>query len=180
MSRLAKKPIEMPEGTEVTFKNDLVTVKGKKGQLEQKVLNGIDVKVENSEMWVSLKEKTNLKKPFLGLFRSLIGNMVTGVNQGFEKRLQLIGVGYRAAVNGNQLDLQVGYSHPTSVKIPKGIEVKVEKSVTIIVTGIDKRVVGQFAADVRSVRPPEPYKGKGIRYVDEFVRKKAGKTAKGA
>lgn len=180
MSRLAKKPIELPNGTEIKFENNQVAVKGTKGQLTLDVKDGIDVKVEEKNLWVSLKEHTKLKKSFLGLYRSLIGNMVEGVNKGFEKRLQLIGVGYRAAVKGNDLDLQVGFSHPTLMPIPEGIEVTVEKSVAIVISGIDKRQVGQFAADVRSKRPPEPYKGKGIRYEGEYVRKKAGKAAKGA
>ncbi len=180
MSRLAKKPIELPQGTELKSDKGTVTVKGSKGQLQLDLMPGIVVTQEESNVWVALDEKIHIKKPFLGLFRSLIGNMVEGVSKGFEKRLQLIGVGYRAAVSGNKLDLKVGYSHPTELVIPEGIEVKVEKSVTIIVTGIDKRAVGQFAADIRSVRPPEPYKGKGIRYIDEYVRKKAGKAAKGA
>ncbi len=180
MSRLAKKPLELPQGTELNFSNGLVTVKGAKGQLKQDTMPGIVVKQEEKNIWVSLDEKIHIKKPFLGLYLSLIKNMIEGVSKGFEKKLQLIGVGYRAAVSGNSLDLKVGYSHPTLLTIPEGIEVKVEKSVAISVTGIDKRAVGQFAADIRAVRPPEPYKGKGIRYIDEFVRKKAGKAAKGA
>lgn len=180
MSRLAKKPIELPKGTEIKFENNTVVVKGSKGQLTLDVKEGIDVKVEDTNLWVSLKEHTKLKKAFLGLYRSLIGNMVEGVNKGFEKRLQLIGVGYRAAVKGNDLDLQVGFSHPTAMPIPEGIDVKVEKSVAIVISGINKQEVGQFAADVRAKRPPEPYKGKGIRYEGEYVRKKAGKAAKGA
>ncbi|MCP5492451.1 MAG: 50S ribosomal protein L6 [Chlamydiales bacterium] len=180
MSRLAKKPIELPQGTELNYNNGIVTVKGPKGQLQLNIMPGIVIKQEGQNVWVSLDEKIHIKKPFLGLHLSLIKNMVEGVSKGFEKRLQLIGVGYRAAVAGNSLDLKVGYSHPTLLTIPEGIQVNVDKSVAISVAGIDKRAVGQFAADIRSVRPPEPYKGKGIRYVDEFVRKKAGKAAKGA
>ena len=180
MSRLAKKPIEVPQGTEVKIEDGKVTVKGGRGQLAQEFPRGIVVKKEDGQLWVSLEEKTKLDKAFLGLYRSLIGNIVLGVSKGFEKRLQLIGVGYRAAVKGQALDLQVGFSHPTELPIPEGINVKVEKSTLIIIDGADKRLVGQFAADVRSKRPPEPYKGKGIRYVDEYVRKKAGKAAKGA
>jgi large subunit ribosomal protein L6 len=114
-----------------------------------------------------------------GLFRSLINNMIIGVSKGFEIRLSLIGVGYRAAVVGNQLDMQLGFSHPTKVEIPQGINITVEKATKIIIDGIDKQKVGQFAATVRALRPPEPYKGKGVRYENEYVRKKAGKAAKG-
>ncbi len=180
MSRLAKKPIEVPQGTEIKIEKTRVTVKGNRGQLVQDHPQEIIVKQEDGLLWVSLDEKGKLAKPFLGLYRSLIGNMVEGVSKGFEKRLQLIGVGYRAAIKGTALDLQVGFSHPTELSIPEGINVKVDKSTLIIIDGADKRQVGQFAADVRAKRPPEPYKGKGIRYVDEYVRKKAGKTAKGA
>ncbi|MCB1108051.1 MAG: 50S ribosomal protein L6 [Chlamydiia bacterium] len=180
MSRLAKKPILIPQGTEVVIEKDKVTVKGPRGQLVQQFPIGIILKQEDNHLWVSLNEKCKVAKPFLGLYRSLIGNMVIGVSQGFEKRLQLIGVGYRAAVKGQAVDLQIGFSHPTEIKIPEGVNVKIDKSTLIIIDGADKRLVGQFAADVRAKRPPEPYKGKGIRYIDEYVRKKAGKSAKGA
>ena len=128
---------------------------------------------------MALTKNSPLDSAMHGLYRSLINNMVIGVNKGFEKRLSLIGVGYRAAVSGNKIDLQLGFSHPTALEIPKEIEVKVEKSTKIIISGMDKQAVGQFAASVRAVRPPEPYKGKGVRYEDEYVRKKAGKAAKG-
>ena len=180
MSRLAKKPIEIPTGCEVKIEKGQISVKGPKGNLNQSFPEGIELAMEEKQLWVKFAEKHSLDKAFLGLYRALIGNMVEGVSKGFEKRLQLIGVGYRAAVKGKALDLQVGYSHPTEVAIPEGIEVKVEKSTMVIVTGPDKRVVGQFCADVRSLKPPEPYKGKGIRYEGEYVRKKAGKAAKGA
>jgi large subunit ribosomal protein L6 len=124
-------------------------------------------------------ENIKMPKTTHGLYRALINNMVIGVTKGFEMRLGLIGVGYRAAVQGQMLDLQLGFSHPTQIAIPKGISVTVDKSVTVIISGIDKHLVGQFAAAVRSMKPPEPYKGKGIRYENEFVRKKAGKAAKG-
>ena len=121
----------------------------------------------------------NLSKAMHGLYRSLINNMIVGVSVGFEKKLNLIGVGFRAAVAGKKIDLQLGYSHPTPLDIPEGLEVSVEKATTISIKGIDKQAVGQFAATVRSIRPPEPYKGKGVRYENEYVRKKAGKAAKG-
>ena len=180
MSRLAKKPIEVPQATEIKIEKNKITVKGSKGQLVQDFPDGIIIKQEDGHLRISLEENTKLEKAFLGLYVALVRNMVQGVSKGFEKKLQLIGVGYRAAVKGNVLDLQVGFSHPTELPIPEGIDVKVDKSTLITIGGFDKRLVGQFAADVRAKRPPEPYKGKGIRYVDEYVRKKAGKAAKGA
>ncbi|MDN3508276.1 MAG: 50S ribosomal protein L6 [Simkaniaceae bacterium] len=180
MSRLAKKPIALPQGVEVKRDNETLFVKGPKGQLQTFVPNGIELKtVEGEGIYVELDENSGLAQPKHGLYRSLIGNAVEGVSNGFEKKLQLIGVGYRAAVKGNVLDLQLGFSHPSEVPIPEGVSVVVEKNTSVTVTGADKQRVGQFAADVRSLKPPEPYKGKGIRYVDEFVRKKAGKAAKG-
>jgi len=179
MSRYAKLPIPLPKGTEFKKDGTKVTVKGPKGQLQLEVRDGFDVVVSEEQLVVTLPEGSPLDSAMHGLYRSLINNMVIGVNQGFQKRLSLIGVGYRAAVSGNRIDLQLGFSHPTALEIPKEIEVKVEKSTTIIISGMDKQVVGQFAASVRAVRPPEPYKGKGVRYEDEYVRKKAGKAAKG-
>jgi len=179
MSRYGNSPIPLPGGVEVKKAGNIVNVKGPKGQLEVEVKTGIEVAVEETQVLVSRDEKSLLPVAMHGLYRSLINNMVIGVDKGYEKRLSLIGVGYRAAVAGNLLDLQLGFSHPTKVEIPQGINVKVEKATTIIIDGIDKQVVGQFAATVRALRPPEPYKGKGVRYENEYVRKKAGKAAKG-
>ena len=179
MSRYAKLPIPLPKGTELKKAGTKVTVKGPKGQLEMEVREGFDVTASEETLVVVLSKNSPLDGAMHGLYRSLINNMVIGVNKGFEKRLSLIGVGYRAAVSGNKIDLQLGFSHPTALEIPKEIEVKVEKSTKIIISGMDKQAVGQFAASVRAVRPPEPYKGKGVRYEDEYVRKKAGKAAKG-
>ena len=182
MSRLGKTPIPIPKGVQVTLEGKLIKVKGPKGQIEKQLADEISVKIENDEILVIIQEKLPPeKKPLHGLFRSLIENLIVGVTEGFEKRLSLIGVGFRATMKGNDLDLKIGYSHPTVVKIPQGVTVKVEKSTQVIVSGCDKQIVGQVAADIRKCRKPEPYKGKGIRYVDEYVRKKAGKTAaKGA
>ncbi len=179
MSRYANTPIALPKGVEVTKTGDKVAVKGPKGALDLLVKEGILLKEEEAVLFVSLDEKTKLHKAMHGLYRSLINNMVIGVSTGFEKKLNLIGVGYRAAVAGNRLDLQLGFSHPTFIDIPSSLTVSVEKATTIIVQGSDKQAVGQFAASVRAVRPPEPYKGKGVRYEGEYVRKKAGKAAKG-
>ena len=179
MSRYARLPIPLPKGTEFKHSGTRVTVKGPKGQLDLDVREGLNIDAQETEVVLALAENSPLNSAMHGLYRSLINNMVIGVTTGFVKRLTLIGVGYRAAVSGTKLDLQLGFSHPTALEIPAGIEIKVEKSTTIIVSGIDKQAVGQFAASIRAVRPPEPYKGKGVRYQDEYVRKKAGKAAKG-
>jgi len=177
MSRKGKMPIPVPSGVEVKVDGNKVTVKGSKGTLNQEFKTCVSVVVENQQVIVSAVEDDIKISKFHGLYRTLIDNMVTGVTKGFEKKLQMIGVGYRAAVKGQDLDLQVGFSHPSALPIPQGIEVKVDKGTEITIGGCDKQLVGQFAADIRRVRPPEPYKGKGIRYVDEYVRRKAGKSA---
>ena len=152
---------------------------GPTGNLSVPSREGISVKIEGSRLFVEKDDRVEMPRATHGLFRALINNLVVGVSKGFEVRLGLVGVGYRAAVQGQMLDLQLGFSHPTQLPIPKGVHVTVDKSVTIVITGIDKHAVGQFAAQVRGMKPPEPYKGKGIRYENEFVRKKAGKAAKG-
>jgi large subunit ribosomal protein L6 len=177
MSRKGKLPIPVPNGVDVKVFDTEVSVKGPKGTLTQKLVPGVQVKVEGSEITVSLAEGSEDLAHYHGLYRTLIYNMVSGTTQGFEKKLEMIGVGYRAAVQGELLDLQLGFSHPTKLEIPKGLTIKVEKNTQISITGFDKHLVGQFAATIRSKRPPEPYQGKGIRYVGEYVRKKAGKAA---
>lgn len=179
MSRLGKSPIVVPDKVEVKIADGILQAKGPKGSLSMPVRNGIAVKLEGSRLHVVKDESIEMPKTTHGLYRALINNMVIGVSKGFEMRLSLVGVGYRASVQGQMLDLQLGFSHPTQISIPKGINVAVEKNVAIIISGIDKHLVGQFAAAVRAMKPPEPYKGKGIRYENEFVRKKAGKAAKG-
>jgi len=178
MSRKARIPIPLAKGIEVKFDGKLVTVKGPKGTLTQDVMPGIVVINENDQLTVSQEEGSHERTNFLGLYWALINNMVRGVGEGYEKKLEMIGVGYRAIVQGKLLDLQIGLSHPTKMDIPVGLEVAVEKNTQILIKGIDKRLVGQFAADVRAKKPPEPYKGKGIRYVGEHVRRKAGKAGK--
>jgi large subunit ribosomal protein L6 len=178
MSRLGKMPIEIPAGVEIKTDGKKIHVKGPKGTLSYPMTEGISVKVEDGKAMVLKDEKIELPKPTYGLYRSMLQNMVQGVSKGFEIKLSMVGVGYRAAVQVHSVDLQVGLSHPTQIRIPQGVQVTVDKSVTIIITGIDKQIVGQFAATVRAVKPPEPYKGKGIRYENEYVRKKAGKAAK--
>ncbi len=178
MSRKARKPIPLPKGVEAKCDGNVMTVKGPKGTLSEPVMKGISVTVDKEGVVVARKENAPDDRETLGLCWSLIANMVKGVSEGFEKRLEMVGVGYRAAVQGKLLDLQIGLSHPTKLAIPTGIEVAVEKNTNIQIKGVDKRLVGQFAADIRGKKPPEPYKGKGIRYVDEHVRKKAGKAGK--
>lgn len=178
MSRKARLPIPLPKGVEVKFDGKVVTVKGPKGSLTQEVIRGIVVTIEDGKIMVTQEEGSHERTNFLGLCWALIDNMVKGVSEGYEKKLEMIGVGYRAAVQGKLLDLQIGLSHPTKMPIPTGVEVAVEKNTLIQIKGIDKRLVGQFAADVRGKKPPEPYKGKGIRYVGEHVRRKAGKAGK--
>lgn len=179
MSRLGKTPIELPKNVEVKIQDGQVVVKGPKGSLTFPAVPGITVREEGGRLFVECDEKLQTQRTTHGLYRASINNMVIGVSQGFEKKLTLIGVGYRAAVQGQKLDLQLGFSHPTQVEIPKELKIEVDKNTTILIKGIDKQVVGQFAATVRDIRPPEPYKGKGIRYENEYVRKKAGKAAKG-
>ncbi len=179
MSRYGSTPIEVPKGVDVKRTGNKLNVKGPKGQLDLDLIEGLEIKEEPGKLLISLDSKAGNQSAMHGLYRSLINNMVIGVSKGFEKRLTLVGVGYRAALAGAKLDLQLGYSHPTAVTVPKSLQVTIDKSTTIIIQGIDKQAVGQFAATVRAVRPPEPYKGKGVRYENEFVRKKAGKAAKG-
>lgn len=177
MSRKGKLPIPLPKGVEVKISDTEVAIKGPKGHLLQKLVPGIQVAVNGNQVIVSLQENQVDLNRYHGLYRTLIHNMILGTTEGFEKRLEMIGVGYRAAVQGDVLDLQLGFSHPTKLPIPKGLTVKVDKNTLITITGFDKHLVGQFAATVRQMRPPEPYQGKGIRYVGEYVRKKAGKAA---
>lgn len=180
MSRKGKIPIVLPKGVDFGVTDGLVTVKGSKGALQLHLAPGVIVSREGDVVHVATAEKSREMRRLHGLYHSLINNMVTGTSAGFEKRLEMVGVGYRAAVQGTVLDVQVGYSHPTKLEIPSGLQVKVEKNTLIIVSGVDKQAVGQFASEIRGKRPPEPYQGKGIRYVGEYVRRKAGKAAKTA
>jgi large subunit ribosomal protein L6 len=178
MSKLGKTPIPVPKGVEIKTDGTTIHVKGPKGTLSYPLSKGISIKIEDDKAVVLRDKDIDMPATTHGLVRAMLGNMIVGVSKGFEIKLSMVGVGYRAALQGQKLDLQVGFSHQTQIPIPKTIQVAVDKSVTIIITGIDKQVVGQFAAQVRGVKPPEPYKGKGIRYENEYVRKKAGKAAK--
>lgn len=177
MSRIGKSPITVPKGVTVNVAGRKITIKGPKGSLDIDLMTGIDIEHTEQEILVKNANEDSSMGKFHGLYRALIQNIVVGVTNGFEKKLEMIGVGYRAAVQGHLLDLQIGFSHPTKLDIPEGIQVKVDKNTLITINGIDKQKVGQFAATVRAIRPPEPYQGKGIRYQGEYVRKKAGKAA---
>lgn len=180
MSRKGKAPITLPKGVEIQVKGNDIIVKGPKGTLQQALVPGVKLSVESGIVNIGVEDASREMRKFHGLYRALVNNMVLGTSQGFEKKLEMVGVGYRAAVQGNLLDLQVGNSHPTQLPIPTGINVKVEKNTNILIAGIDKQAVGQFAAQIRAHKKPEPYQGKGIRYEGEYVRKKAGKAAKSA
>ncbi len=189
-SRIGRKPIKIPTGVKIEIKDDgIVVVEGPKGKLEKKLpplikvnIDGDTVVIEQEEVRKKLKNKA---KAFQGLARSLINNMVIGVTQGFKKSLDIVGLGYKAEVKGNEIVFSLGYSHPINFKLPEGITAKTEKGsgevqVRVIVEGIDKELVGQVAANIKRLRPPEPYKGKGIRYTGEVILRKAGKAGKGA
>ena len=179
MSRIGKMPIAIPAGVTVTIaENNKVTVKGPKGTLERVFPNEMKVEVEGSEIKVTRPNDLKREKSLHGLTRTLINNMVVGVTTGFEKKLEINGVGYRAAKSGKKLNLTLGYSHPVEMEDPEGVETVVEGQNVIIVKGCDKEKVGQFAAEIRDKRRPEPYKGKGIKYADETIRRKVGKTGK--
>ncbi len=180
MSRIGKQPIAIPDGVTVGVSDGVVTVKGPGGELSQRVDRDMRITVDGGEVRVERPSDERQHRSLHGLTRSLIANMVEGVTKGFEKRLEIQGVGYRAALKGSDLELQVGYSHPVTITPPQGIEFEVPAPNRIVVKGIDKQMVGEIAANVRKVRKPEPYKGKGIRYEGEYVRKKAGKAAKAA
>jgi large subunit ribosomal protein L6 len=180
MSRIGKQPIAVPSGVEVQVDGTRVAVKGPRGQLERTLHPDMEIRLEDSTISVTRPSDERLHRSLHGLTRSLIANMVTGVTDGYEKRLEIVGVGYRAALKGSDLELALGFSHPVNVTAPNGIEFEVPAPNRIVVRGIDKELVGEVAANIRKLRKPEPYKGKGVRYEGEYVRKKAGKAAKGA
>jgi large subunit ribosomal protein L6 len=177
MSRIGKQPIELPAGVEVTIDGATVRVKGSKGELSQTLSNYVSVRQEGSQLLVERRDDTRQARSFHGLSRTLVSNMVVGVSEGFSKNLEIVGVGYRAALKGSDLEMQLGYSHPVLVKAADGISFEVPQPTQIKVIGIDKQKVGQVAADIRKWRKPEPYKGKGIRYEGERIRRKLGKAA---
>ena len=166
----------MPEGVEISFDGELLSVRGPKGVLSQAIDPKVQIEHNDSQILLAISDSSKESRSLFGLFRSLIANMVIGVTEGFKKTLEIIGVGYRVEIAGNQLVFNLGYSHPISYDIPKGIEAQIEQRNRVVLSGIDKQLVGITAAKLRSFRPPEPYKGKGIQYVGEKIRRKAGKT----
>ncbi|WP_394220049.1 50S ribosomal protein L6 [Halobacillus trueperi] len=178
MSRVGLKSLEIPEGVEITQDNNTITVKGPKGELTRTFHKDITVKVEGNVLTVARPSDHKEHRALHGTTRSLIGNMVEGVSKGYEKSLEIIGVGYRAQKQGQNVVINAGYSHPVEVDNHEGIEIEVPSNTKVTVKGIDKELVGAVAAKIRAIRPPEPYKGKGIRYEGEYVRRKEGKTAK--
>ncbi|HEX3294077.1 MAG TPA: 50S ribosomal protein L6 [Solirubrobacterales bacterium] len=177
MSRIGRKPIEIPDGVEIDVKPGAVSVKGPKGALEQSVNREMTVAIDDGTLTVSRHTDRGDHRALHGLTRSLIANMVEGVTNGFERRLEIQGVGYRANLRGKNLEMALGYSHPVSIEAPEGIEFEVPQPTEVIVRGIDKQLVGETAARIRKSRPPEPYKGKGVRYRGEHVARKVGKRA---
>jgi large subunit ribosomal protein L6 len=177
MSRIGKQPIPVPDGVSIEIAHELVKVKGPKGELSERVNGDLTVEQQDGTVVVSRPSDRGQHRALHGLTRTLIANMVTGVTEGFEKRLEIQGVGYRAQVKGKGIELALGYSHPVPIEAPEGIEFEVPQPTEVIVRGISKQVVGETAARIRKQRPPEPYKGKGIRYKDEYVARKVGKRA---
>ena len=175
MSRIGKLPVAIPSGVTVQVADDRVKVKGPKGELSVAILDGTEVKIENNEARVLTERIT--RNPAFGTMRAQIANMVLGVTTGFSKTLEIVGTGYRAAMDGKKLVLQLGFSHPVEFMPPEGITIKVENPTRLTISGADKALVGQVAADIRGFRPPEPYKGKGVKYEGEYIRRKAGKAA---
>ena len=177
MSRIGKQPVAVPDGVEITIEPELVKVKGPKGELEERVSRDIGVEQQNGEIVVTRPSDRGEHRALHGLTRSLIANMVEGVTNGYEKRLEIQGVGYRAQLQGSKLVLALGYSHPVEMDAPAGIDFEVPQPTRVVVRGISKQAVGEVAANIRKQRPPEPYKGKGIRYEGEYVMRKVGKRA---
>jgi len=180
MSRIGKKPVTIPDKIKVTYKDRILTVQGKKGTLVRSIHPAVELEIEKDILKVISLKKDRKSVAFQGMTRSLVNNMVIGVMQGFERKLQINGIGYKAEAKGKQIILNLGYSHPIEFDLPEGISAVVEKNNAISLSGIDKEAVGQTAAAIRQLRPPEPYKGKGVKYVEERIQKKAGKTGAAA
>ncbi|MFQ5442092.1 MAG: 50S ribosomal protein L6 [Thermodesulfobacteriota bacterium] len=180
MSRIGKQQIEVPSGVKAVLEGNLLRVTGPKGELQFEVKPEITVEIKDGSIEVKRADDERTARTLHGLSRTIINNMVTGVSTGFEKKLEIVGVGYRADVQGSTVNLSLGYSHPIKYNLPEGISAKVERQTLVTIEGIDKQLVGQVAAEIRSFRRPEPYKGKGIKYAGEVIKRKAGKAAKGA
>lgn len=175
MSRIGKMPVPIPKGVTVELKDEQIKVKGPKGQLDRSIHPMVNVSVQDDQIIVAVGDESKESKSLHGLFRALIANMVTGVSQGFQRELEIVGVGYRAEISGKTATFNLGHSHPIVFELPDGIEGSIDRN-KISLQGIDKELLGKTAAKIRGFRKPEPYKGKGIRYVDEYVKRKAGKT----
>lgn len=176
MSRVGKKPIAIPEKTNVTYADRVLTVKGQKGTLTQAIHPAVELQIDSDMVSVSCLVDDRSSRAFQGMVRSLINNMVIGVSKGFERTLEINGIGYRAELKGKQIVLSLGYSHPIEFDLPEGISADIEKNTVIKLSGINKETLGRTAAAIRMLRPPEPYKGKGVKYAEERIQKKAGKT----
>lgn len=176
MSRIGRKPISLPDGVTVTEESGRIRVKGPKGELSMDLVPGIEVEMKDQTVTVTRNGEDKKTRAFHGMTRALVNNLVVGVSQGFEKKLEIVGVGWRAQMQGKTLVLNLGYSNPVQFEPPEGVEISTDGPTKISVKGIDKQAVGQAAAEIRGFRPPEPYKGKGIRYADEYVIRKAGKA----
>ena len=176
MSRIAKQPVSFPESVQISIKDDEVLhIQGQKGELELNLISQVAVKIESDQLLVNSTSKSKFSRAASGTFRSLINNMVIGVTEGYKKELELVGVGYRAKTQGKMLNLTLGFSHPVNYQIPDGIEISTPSQTEVLINGIDKQKVGQVAAELRAIRPPEPYKGKGVRYKDEQITLKETK-----
>jgi large subunit ribosomal protein L6 len=176
MSRVGKKPITIPDKTKITYKDGLITVQGEKGVLSRQIHAAVDLKIKDGTINVDLVKDDRNSRALRGLTRSLVANMVTGVSKGFERILEINGIGYRAMISGNTIEFNIGYSSPVKFDLPKGISASVDKRNIIKLSGIDKELLGQTAASIRRLRPPESYKGKGIKYAEERIQRKAGKA----
>ena len=175
MSRVGNSPVLIPEGVSLSMESDLITVKGSKGELQKKLPSSVGVEVDGNVVKLSIKVSDNQSRSHWGTTRAHIANMVKGVSIGFSKNLEISGVGYRASIQGNKLQLNLGFSHPVEMQVPEGLKVTVDGNTKIAVSGADKELIGMFAAEIRSKRPPEPFKGKGVKYADEHIVRKEGK-----
>ena len=176
MSRVGKKPIPIPDKTTVQYVDRVISVKGQKGELSRTIHPDVDLKISDGVMTVEIERHDKIRRSLQGLTRSLVANMVTGVSKGFERVLEINGIGYRASLSGKTIELNLGYSHPIHFELPDGVDATIDKNNVIKLSGIDKEKLGLTAAALRRLRPPEPYKGKGVKYAEEHIRRKAGKT----
>lgn len=176
MSRIGKKPLNLPKEVKIEAKDGLIYVEGPKGKLQRKLSDRISIEVKDNLLFVKRQGDTKLARSLHGLFRALINNMVKGVTEGYVKELEIIGIGYKAALQGDKLVMQLGFSHPVNFPVPEGIKIETPKPTQITIRGIDKEQVGEIASEIRAICPPEPYKGKGIRFLGEYIKKKVGKA----